>query len=195
MKLIIGLGNPGAEYAKSRHNFGWIVLDRTADGLDASWQTKPKFQSQVAETAIENERVLLIKPMTFYNLSGEAVRKVRDFYQLDNSDILVIHDEMALPIGTVRTRFGGADAGNNGIKSLIEHIGPDFARLRIGSGRAPGANGDTRPEVNHRDHVLNRPNAEEAKLLQQLSPNIEQIIADFVGNQFDSTTARVSADQ
>lgn len=192
MKLIIGLGNPGTEYAKTRHNFGWMMLDRLARDLGISWQTKTKFQSQVAETAIDGEKILLVKPTTFYNLSGIAVRAVRDFYQLDNSDILVIHDEMALPIGVVRTRTSGSDAGNNGIKSLIEHIGSDFARIRIGSGQTPGTDGDTRPTEQHCDHVLSRPTASEAELLDTLEPHIRHIITEFASDQFSETTHSVN---
>lgn len=193
MKLIVGLGNPGTEYAKTRHNFGWMMLDRLARDLGASWQTKTKFQSQVAETAIDDEKILLVKPTTFYNLSGIAIRAVRDFYQLDNRDILVVHDEMALPIGAIRTRVGGSDAGNNGIKSLIEHLGPDFAKIRIGSGQAPGANGDARPTEQHRDHVLSRPTASEADLLDTLEPHIRHIITEFAGGHFLETTHSVNS--
>ncbi len=191
MKLIIGLGNPGNEYANTRHNFGWVMLDTIAKEAGGSWTHKPKFTADVAEYTASGEKVILVKPTTYYNLSGEAVRKIKDFYHCDNDDILVIHDEMALPIGSLRTRRGGSDAGNNGIKSLITHIGPDFARIRIGSGQPVGDNGDTRPAIDHRNHVLSRPAANEAELLAKLQPHVQHIVTDFINDTFFETTYSV----
>ena len=188
MKLIIGLGNPGTEYAKTRHNFGWVMLDTIASKLETNWTHKPKFTADIAEYSVDGEKVILAKPTTYYNLSGEAARKIKDFYHIDNSDTLAIHDEMALPIGSLRTRRGGSDAGNNGVKSLIEHIGPDFARIRIGSGQAIGDNGDTRPAIDHRNHVLSRPAAGETELLAKLEPRVQRIVTDFINNSFFETT-------
>lgn len=192
MKLIVGLGNPGTEYAKTRHNFGWLVVDRMSEKAGCTWNHKPKFAADIAEFDLEGEKNLLIKPTTYYNLSGEAVRKIKDFYNINNSNILVIHDEMALQMGIIRTRVGGSDAGNNGVKSLIQHLGPDFARLRIGSGQEPINNGDARPEIiNHRDHVLSRPNKLDRVKLEKLYPSIEEIILDFIRNKFNETTYRI----
>lgn len=191
MKLIVGLGNPGTEYAKTRHNFGWSVLDKMSEKAGYTWNHKQKFTADIAEFDLEGEKNLLVKPTTYYNLSGEAIRKIKDFYNINNSNILVIHDEMALPMGIMRTRVGGSDAGNNGIKSLIQHLGPDFARLRIGSGKNPVSNGDARPEINHRDHVLSRPNQSDMIKLEKLYPSIEAIIFDFVRDNFTETTYRI----
>lgn len=132
MKLIVGLGNPGAQYAQTRHNIGFVLLDKLAKEWDADFQDKPKFKALVAATEVDGEKVLLIKPTTFYNLVGESVRAIRDFYKLENKDILVIHDDMALPFGTIRTRLSGSDAGNNGVKSLNQHLAEDYARIRVG---------------------------------------------------------------
>lgn len=187
MKLIIGLGNPGNEYARTRHNFGWIMLDHIANVVGATWVHKPKFTADIAEYTIDGEKVILVKPTTYYNLSGESIRKIKDFYHIENNDIVTIHDEIALPIGSLRTRRGGSDAGNNGIKSLIAHIGPDFARVRIGSGQVAGNNGDARP-TDHRDHVLSRPAASETELLAKLEPQVQHIVSDFIGGTFFETT-------
>ena len=113
MKLIIGLGNPDKKYENTRHNTGFIAVDRLA----GEWQEKPKFHGQVSERDIDGEKVIFYKPSTYYNDRGIGVRSVRDFYKLENDDILVIHDELALPFGTVRSRVGGSDAGNNGVKA------------------------------------------------------------------------------
>jgi PTH1 family peptidyl-tRNA hydrolase len=188
MKLIIGLGNPGAEYQNTRHNLGWAAVERAAG--DAKWQSKAKFSAHIAETTIDGEKVIFAKPQTFYNLSGDAVQKIKRFYNLDNSDILVIHDEMDLPIGVVRARIGGGNAGNNGVKDLIAKIGGDFARLRIGSGQVPTHDGLAKPDSDHRDHVLSRPSTIEAKALHQLGPQIVQVISDFIHGNFVETSYR-----
>lgn len=132
MKLVIGLGNVGTHFDGTRHNAGFAVLDALATQQGLDWTPKEKFKAIVAEAHIGSQKVLLAKPTTFYNLSGEAAQAIKSFYKLANADILAIHDELALPFGTVRARHDGSDAGNNGIKSLIAHIGGDFARLRVG---------------------------------------------------------------
>jgi len=192
MKLIIGLGNPSAEYTGTRHNLGFAVVDATAKRLGTKWINKSKFQAQVAEVNVDGEKIILAKPQTFYNLSGQAVRAIKDFYHIDNSDILVIHDEMALPVGTLRTRLGGSDAGNNGIKNIIEHLDSDFARIRIGSGCAPTHDGAAKPDANYCDHVLSRPTKTELEKLKQLEPEIQELIDQFINNNFAATTHKVS---
>lgn len=189
MKIIIGLGNPGAEYKNSRHNFGWQMLDFLAEKLNAeNWQSKKKFRAEIAEIIINDEKIILVKPQTFYNLSGESIRAIRDFYDAKNSDILVIHDEIDLPIGTIRTRENGSAAGNNGIANIISHIGADFARIRVGSGKSAGENGSTKPQIARRDYVLAQPNKSESDLIKKLAPKIEEIVADFINGNFAITT-------
>lgn len=133
MKLIVGLGNARKEYDGTRHNIGFAFIDHIAEEFGTTWQERPKFKAITAELGLGGEKVILAKPTTFYNLSGEAVRALSDFYKIDPEDILVIHDELALPFGTIRTRSRGTDAGNNGIKSVNAHIGPDYARIRVGT--------------------------------------------------------------
>ncbi|MCL1963254.1 aminoacyl-tRNA hydrolase, partial [Candidatus Saccharibacteria bacterium] len=143
MKIIIGLGNIGSEYVGTRHNFGFFAVEHLANRFDAAWKNKSKFHAEIAEINIDGEKVLFVKPTTFYNLSGTTVRAICDFFNASNDDVLVIHDDMALPTGTLRSRIDGSDAGNNGIKNIIENIGEHFARLRIGSGREQDTNGNT----------------------------------------------------
>jgi len=224
MKLIIGLGNPGAKYIDTRHNFGFTAVEATAERFDARWVKKSKFQAEIAEVGVPviakkplapdfdpgnakqsmdrhsdelphndvTEKVIFAKPQTFYNLSGQAVRAIKDFYHIDNNDILVVHDEMALPVGTLRTRLGGSDAGNNGVKNIIEHLGKDFARIRIGSGCAPTHDGAAKPNANYCDHVLSRPTKVELKKLKQLEPEIQNLIDQFIKENFATTTHKVS---
>lgn len=132
MKLIVGLGNIGKEYELMRHNVGFLLLDHIAEEFDTHWHQKTAFKANIAEFAIGAEKIILVKPTTFYNLSGEAVQAVSAFYKLESTDILVIHDELALPFGTLRTRIGGSDAGNNGIKNISALIGDQYGRIRVG---------------------------------------------------------------
>lgn len=132
-KIVVGLGNPGKEYEKSRHNVGFHIIDAVAASYGASWHEKAKFKAQIAQFILHGETVILVKPETYYNLIGESIRALKDFYKVQNSDILAIHDELDLSFGTIRTRIGGGSAGNNGIKSILSHIGEDFARIRVGT--------------------------------------------------------------
>jgi len=133
MKIIFAQGNPGSRYAQTRHNVGFSFLDFFAAQANLSFAKKPKFQSDIAEGIINGEKILLVKPNTFYNETGIAARLLCDFYKLDSTqDFLVIHDDLALPLGTIRTRKEGSDAGNNGVKSLNAHLGMHYHRIRIG---------------------------------------------------------------
>ncbi|HIX83785.1 MAG TPA: aminoacyl-tRNA hydrolase [Candidatus Megamonas gallistercoris] len=135
MKIIVGLGNPGNEYAKTRHNVGFMLIDALADNLNITlW--KDKFNAQIAEGRIGTEKILLVKPQTYMNNSGEAVGPLMRWYKLEPEDIIVAHDDMDIPAGTVRIRKKGSSGGHNGIKSLIAHLGSEnFARIRLGIGR------------------------------------------------------------
>lgn len=188
MKLIVGLGNPGQEYAGTRHNFGFMAVDSYTSHRQLSWSTKSRLSADVATAQIGGEKVIFIKPLTYYNLVGEAIQKTMNYYRININDILVIHDEMALPLGTIRTRKGGSDAGNNGIKNTINIIGPDFARVRIGSGLRSNANGDSQPTANRKDYVLGHLNQAQAKILQMDLSLVDQIITQFVTGQFIETT-------
>lgn len=136
MKLIVGLGNPGDKYFRTRHNAGFMALDHYLNnypGLDSgAFKDDKRFKSLVAVLGTGEGKVALLKPQTFMNDSGRSVRAAMDYYNLEPSDILVIYDELALPFGTIRARQGGESAGHNGIKSIINHCGSDFTRLRIG---------------------------------------------------------------
>lgn len=139
MRAIIGLGNPGPEYAKTRHNLGFRAVDRLAE----RWLTKLSrraFLSLVGETQWRGEKILLVQPQTYMNRSGEAVARIRDFYHLDLDAFIVIHDDLDLPFGRLRMKRGGGGAGGNrGIVSLIETLGSkDFLRIKLGIGRPPG---------------------------------------------------------
>lgn len=136
MQLFVGLGNPGAKYARNRHNIGFMALDRIAEDHGfAPWRAK--FQGQLAEGTLGSEKVLLLKPETFMNLSGQSVTAAMRFFKLTPADITVFHDELDLAPGKLRVKQGGGHAGHNGLRSIHQHIGSDYARVRIGIGH-PG---------------------------------------------------------
>lgn len=136
MKLIVGLGNPGAKYAGNRHNIGFMCLDRIAqDHSFGPW--KSKFQGQVIEGRFGSDRVVLLKPETFMNNSGQSVIAAAQFYKLELQDVIVLHDEIDLAPGKVRFKQGGGHAGHNGLRSIHAHLGADYGRVRLGVGH-PG---------------------------------------------------------
>ncbi|MFA6076228.1 MAG: aminoacyl-tRNA hydrolase [Negativicutes bacterium] len=135
VKLIVGLGNPGKRYETTKHNVGFMAVDLLADNWGGIW--KSKGNCRIAERSGVN-KILLLKPQTFMNLSGEAVREVCDFYKIAREDVLVIFDDLDLPPGGLKARQSGSAGGHNGIKSIIQHLGSqEFARLKIGIGKAP----------------------------------------------------------
>ncbi len=133
--LVIGLGNPDKEYAGTRHNIGFEIVEEFASKNDfPGWIAKKDLKCELTSHNMGETRVILCKPATFMNNSGEAVQAVQRFFRVYNQNTLVIYDELAIKFGSIRTRIGGSDAGHNGVKSLITHIGDDFNRLRIGIG-------------------------------------------------------------
>ena len=136
MKLFVGLGNPGAGYARNRHNVGFMAVDAIAAAHGFTpW--RGKFQGEVAEGRLGAEKVILLKPGTYMNLSGDAVQAAIQFFKLEPGDVVVFHDELDLAPGRVRVKTGGGSAGHNGLRSITAHIGPEFVRVRIGIGH-PG---------------------------------------------------------
>ena len=137
MKIIVGLGNPGVQYRMSRHNIGFQILDRLAQISHLSIRTK-RFQSLYGKGSIDTQQVILAKPITFMNRSGEAVKKATDFFQLGVEDLVVVHDDLDLPFGRLRFKRRGGDGGHQGVRSIIESLGENkFLRLKVGVGRPP----------------------------------------------------------
>ncbi len=182
MKLVVGLGNPEPRYDLTRHNVGFWVLDQLALVAGLTFTTKPKHKAEIAEMTIGDEKILLVKPSTYYNLAGESIRSIVDFYKINPKDILVIHDELMLSFNTVRMRRGGSSAGNNGLKSLESHIGADTARIRIGIAN------DMREKMDDADFVLGKFSTDEIIQLSKLLPKITDCIDDFIAERFMPTT-------
>lgn len=183
MKLIIGQGNPEQQYGGTRHNVGFMMLDSYAEKYSIQFTSKPKFSADIAELTTQGEKVLLVKPTTYYNETGRTVRSLIDFYKVNPcDDVLIIHDDLALPFGIIRTRKKGSDAGNNGIKSINAHIGQEYARVRI------GIYNDLRERMNDADFVLARFSKEEQDMLSELFSTIDTIISDFIHGTFTNTS-------
>jgi PTH1 family peptidyl-tRNA hydrolase len=139
VKWIAGLGNPGGKYEGTRHNVGFMAVDRMAERLGLRWTTNARCRAQIAEGRLANgETVVLLKPQTYMNLSGESVRAYMDYYKLPLEDFIVIYDDMDTEVGQLRLRYKGSAGGHNGIKSIIQHTGTEqFKRIRIGISRPP----------------------------------------------------------
>ena len=138
MKIFVGLGNPGSEYAATKHNVGFMLADSIAKEIGASnW--RENFRALIADSFVDGEKIFLVKPLTFMNLSGEAVRPIMDYYKLTPDDLIVAHDDMDLAVGVIRLRPKGSGGGHHGVESIIQHLNgnENFARVRIGVGRPP----------------------------------------------------------
>lgn len=185
MKLIVGLGNFGGNYDGTRHNYGFFVINKMAEkfGVSGMWQEKVKFKSIQTQTVIEDQNVILMRPTTYYNLSGEAVQAVKNFYKLENKDILVVHDELDLPFGTLRVRNGGSSAGNNGIKNISQMIGEDYTRIRL------GIQNELLTNYNAAEFVLDKFKPEEEVELDQTAEQaIEYIEKYALGTNLENQT-------
>jgi len=162
LHLIVGLGNPGAAYAKTRHNAGFMLADLLAARWRADWSAGKKFQSRVAKAERDGRRVVLCEPQTFMNASGEAVGAMVKFYQLPLKNLVVALDDADLPLGEIRLRPGGSSGGHHGLESIEQHLGSrEYGRLRIGIGRQDGAREIT-------GHVLGRLSVAEMKVLEKV---------------------------
>ena len=162
MHLIVGLGNPGAEYAQTRHNAGFLLVEKLAAQWKADWTNERKFKARMAKSDRQGKRVLLCEPQTFMNLSGETVGEVAGFYQLPLPQLIVAVDDADLPFGEIRLRPGGSSGGHHGLESIEQHLGSrEFARLRIGIGRRDGARQIT-------NYVLGKFEPAEKELLEKI---------------------------
>lgn len=187
--LVVGLGNIDKEYEGTRHNVGFLCVDEFAKQNDfTSWSTKKDLKCLFTKQLVGDTSVILIKPTTYMNNSGEAVQAVQKFFKLDNSKTLVIHDELDIDFGHIRTRVGGGSAGNNGIKSLIQHVGEDFTRIRI------GVNNEHNQKMDSADFVLAKFNKEEQAHLPKLTREVSTLISEFLatGNLSHETRSFLS---
>ncbi|MDX1454411.1 MAG: aminoacyl-tRNA hydrolase [Gammaproteobacteria bacterium] len=158
IRLVVGLGNPGADYVSTRHNSGFHFVDELARRHGGQFKLEKKFHGEVARIDIDGQDIRLLKPVTFYNVSGKAVQALASFLKIKPEQVLVAHDEIDLPPGTLKLKQGGGHGGNNGLRDIIPHLGADILRMRIGVGHP----GDPKRVA---DYVLKRPSKDEAPVL------------------------------
>lgn len=170
MKLVVGLGNPGKEYENTRHNVGFMYLDEILG--KENFTVNKKFNSMEYVTIMNNEKVIFIKPMTFMNLSGDAVRKYLDYYKIKSEDILVIQDDLDLDLGRYKLLFNHGDGGHNGIKNIILNVGnKEFLRLKIGIAKSTG---------DIKDYVLGKFGKEELSQIEDVFKNLSNFLNDYL---------------
>lgn len=175
--LIVGLGNIGKQYVGTRHNIGFACVENFADQHNfAAWTDKKDLRVQITKRVTGNTQVILIKPTTFMNDSGQAVMAVQRYFKITNSDTVVIHDDLDINFGQIRARVGGGAAGNNGIKSLIQHCGEDFKRIRIGIGN------DLLDKVDSAEFVLAKFNKEEQASLSELMREVSALVSEYTAS-------------
>jgi len=172
MTLIVGLGNIGNEYKNTRHNIGFIAIDKLLSNLNFTTINKPIFKGEVFKSG----EYFLLKPSTYMNNSGESVEAVKNFYKIDNSDIIVIHDDLDLKLGSLKFKKGGGNAGHNGLKSIDKHIGNDYHRIRIGIGRPENR------DIPIIDYVLGKFKKEELEKLEPVLENVRNAVFDWNDN-------------
>lgn len=179
--LIVGLGNPGKEYANTHHNVGFMFVDKVAESYNVTFKPEKKFQCLIGEFVQNGKKHYIMKPTTYMNLSGHAVRLFIDYYNIDSSEIFVVYDDMDLPLGTKRIRKNGSAGGHNGMKSMIKEVGTqEISRLRIGIGRSK-AQGEDKVI----DFVLSKFSKTELAVLKDTLDYAPNIINDLINHGLD----------
>ena len=192
ISLIVGLGNPGAEYDRTRHNIGFMAIDRLATSWSISIGKEKRFygifgEGRLSNLVASNGKMRLLKPTTYMNLSGQAVRACADWFKVSPENILVIYDDMDLPLGKLRLRPSGSAGGHNGMKSIISHLGTqNFPRLRLGIGRGGKDNDDSaivsKANQNVTNHVLGGFSAKETKILPEILDLAESTVTSILAD-------------
>jgi PTH1 family peptidyl-tRNA hydrolase len=162
VRLLVGLGNPGGKYERTRHNVGFRIVEEAARKLGVALE-QDRFQGILGTGRVRDEQVAVLLPQTFMNGSGESVGAAARFWKVPMAEVVVVHDELDLPLGRLQVKQGGGDAGHNGLRSLRQHLGPDFLRIRVGIGKAP-------PQWEGADWVLSRFTPEEEAVLAEIIP-------------------------
>ncbi len=177
MKLIVGLGNPGREYECTRHNVGYMALDKIAQKYNTDF-CKKKFNGSYAEFVYNGEKILLLKPEKYMNLSGEVIRDYVNFYKIDINDILIICDDLDTNLGVYRLRYKGSSGGHNGLKNIEQNLATnEYKRIKIGI--------SNNKQIDTKDYVLGKFNTEEGKVLESVLNIVPDIIEDYFNNSFD----------
>jgi PTH1 family peptidyl-tRNA hydrolase len=188
MKIILAQGNPGNLYKNTRHNIGFIIIDEIAKKFGSIWLGSDRFNSEIAKYKVANENILLVKPTTYYNDTGLVAASLINFYKIQApTDFLVIHDDIALPFGSIRVRSRGSDGGNNGIKSINQTIGEDYMRIRIGTANELLKLND------NKNFVLDKFSKDELSTIKEkITPKSIELVGDFICNKLDNLSTKIS---
>ena len=174
--VIVGLGNPGSKYEQTRHNVGFMFVDRLAESYNATFVLDKQKEAYIADIYMDGKKHLLVKPVTFMNNSGNAVRKILDYWNIDTSELIVVYDDMDLEVGKIRIRKVGSAGGHNGMKSIVAHIQTqEFKRIRIGIGRS----------VDNIEHVLGKFKPSEKSLIEDALTLAPKLIDDYLAKGID----------
>lgn len=185
MKVIAGLGNPGAEYANTPHSVGFEVVDAVARSIDASWKRSSSFKGELATAVVDGLKVMLVKPQTFMNLSGDCIAPVLKYHNATAADLVVVSDDIDLPVGKLRIRKGGSAGGHNGLKSVIERVGTqNFTRVRLGVGR----DGRTRSSVI--GHVLSKLSPRDRAVMDEVVAEAEKVVGTLFTENVETVMNR-----
>ena len=183
MILFVGLGNPTPDNQNNRHNIGFKIIDAINQQFSLSKQ-KPKFKGLLTMGSIDDEKVYAIKPLTFMNNSGTCIRELIEYFKIDSSDVIVFHDDLDIEFGKIKAKFGGSDAGHNGIASLDKFIGKDYSRVRIGIGKSD--------KIKVNDFVLGDFNEEEQVKLNEISKKIISSLSMLIEKKLDLFSSNVN---
>lgn len=186
MRLIVGLGNPGKKYEITRHNVGFLAISKIKDQKSKiKFKISNKFNSEISQIEINGGKIILAKPQTFMNRSGEAVQKIKDYYKIGNNNIWVICDDINLDLGQIRIRKAGSDGGHNGLKSVIEAIGEDFWRIRVGIGSNQDKN------IQSEDYVLQKFSKKEQKIITKSIDEVANLVIESISNGIKEETINI----
>ena len=187
IKLIVGLGNPGRQYEKTRHNAGFLFLDSLVSQMNCGWAVESRFDGLLASLDVAGAKVVLLKPTSFMNRSGQAVGKVARYYKLAPEEILVVHDELDFDVGVIKLKKDGGHAGHNGLRDIIAHLASkDFYRLRVGIGRPPAGMADA-------DFVLSPPSKAELGLILSAFDSANGFMRQMVAGEMSTVMNKLNA--
>jgi PTH1 family peptidyl-tRNA hydrolase len=185
MLLLVGLGNPGPKDTNNRHNIGFKIIDAVNSYFKLSKQ-KPKFKGLLTTGIISNQKVYAIKPLTFMNNSGTAIKELIDYFKIDSKDVIVFHDDLDIDFGKIKTKFSGSSAGHHGIESIDKFIGKDYSRVRIGIGHPKN-----KKKVNN--HVLEDFKEDEEEQIKEIAENIDKLLPTLLEKKIDLFSSKVNS--
>ena len=184
MMLLVGLGNPSPNNLNNRHNVGFLIIDAINEKFKLSKQ-KPKFKGLLTTGKINEQKVFAIKPLTFMNSSGICIKELIEYFKIDVKDVFVFHDDMDIDIGKIKVKFGGSNAGHNGIDSIDKNIGKNYSRIRIGIGRP-------KDNSNSADHVLDNFSIDEKRDVEEVTKNIINSISILINKDLDLFSSKIN---